>query len=92
LSTWIDHNGQEVRVKDAYERNKTLVDLSAQPKEFVDAWDSAIKEAVNQPQKLQVGVALLKFAAQWGLVRIEKTVSDYSSCFSSEYNGALKCK
>jgi hypothetical protein len=32
---------------------------------------------------------LLKFAAQWGLMRIEKTASDYSVCFSSEYQGHL---
>lgn len=89
LSTWTDHNGEEIRVRDAYERNQILVDLTAQPQEFVETWDTCIKNAVNQPRKAQVGISLLKFAAQWGLMRIEKTASDYSVCFSSEYQGHL---
>ena len=90
LSTWTDHNGDEIRVRDAYERNRILVDLTAQPPELIQTWDTAIQSAVNQPKKSQVGIALLKFAAQWGLVRIEKTAADYSICFSSEYSGPLK--
>jgi hypothetical protein len=90
LSTWIDHNGDEIRVRDAYERNRILIDLTSQPKELVEIWDTCIKTSANQPAKSQIGIALLKFAAQWGLVRIEKTASDYSVCFSSSYSGVLK--
>lgn len=89
LSTWVDHNGEEVRVRDTYERNRQLVDLTAQPTAYVEVWDQFIREAANQPTKPQVGIALMKFAAQWGLVRIEKTAADYSVCFSSAYQGAL---
>lgn len=89
LSTWTDHNGEEQRVRDTYERNRQLVDLTAQPSELVGVWDAHIQEAVNQPPKSQVGISLMKFAAQWGLMRIEKTAGDYSPCFSSVYQGRL---
>ncbi len=89
LSTWVDHNGDEIRVRDAYERNQKLVDLTQQPQELVATWDTCIRSAGNTTPKSQVGIALMKFAAQWGLVRIEKTVSDYSTCFSGAYQGPL---
>ena len=32
MSRWIDHDKQEIKVKDRYEHNKILIDLAAQPK------------------------------------------------------------
>lgn len=89
LSTWTDHNGQEVRVKDAYERNRVLIDLHAQPSELVAKFDEAIVQSVNRLPRSQVGIALLKFVNQWGLVKIERAAGDYSPCFSSQYSGPL---
>jgi 5'-3' exonuclease len=34
LQRWVDHNGAEHRVLEDYERNRTLIDLAAQPKEI----------------------------------------------------------
>ena len=31
LSRWVDHEGKEHRVKEDYERNKELIDLTRQP-------------------------------------------------------------
>lgn len=92
LSTWVDHNGQEIRVRDAYQRNQILIDLQAQPAELKDAFDETIAVAVNQPHKSQVGTSLMKFANRWGLVRIENHASDYSQCFSAGYDGPLRVK
>ena len=39
LSRWVDHDGVEHRVRDCYERNKTLIDLKAQPQDIKDAVD-----------------------------------------------------
>jgi hypothetical protein len=89
LSTWTDHNGEEQRVRDAFERNRLLVDLTAQPPELISQWDTHIITAANQTTKPQVGVGLMRFAAQWGLVRVEKTVGDYAMCFSNPYKGCL---
>ena len=34
LQRWTDHNGQEHRVLEDYERNKQLIDLTQQPEEI----------------------------------------------------------
>ena len=91
LSTWVDHNEQDVRVKDAYERNKVLIDLRAQPTELVELFDKAIKDTTNKPLQKQIGINLIKFTAAWGLMRIEKSINEYSPCFSKGYNGYLRC-
>lgn len=42
LQRWTDHNEEEHRVLDDYERNKTLIDLTQQPDHIKDAVDEAI--------------------------------------------------
>ena len=90
LSKWSDHNNQEHKVKDDYERNRMLIDLTMQPAELIEVFDKTIIEEVNVDAKTQVGVALMRFCNQHGLVKIEKTTSEYSQCFSSPYSGPLK--
>lgn len=90
LSKWSDHNNQEHKVKDDYERNRMLIDLTMQPAELIEVFDKTIIEEVNVDTKTQVGVALMRFCNQHGLVKIEKTTSEYSQCFSSPYSGPLK--
>jgi len=89
LSKWTDHNGEEVRVKDSFERNRVLIDLSAQPEYLVESFDQSIAQSVNQNSRTQVGFSLMKFANKWGLVRIEQNAADYSQCLSKGYQGVL---
>ena len=90
LSSWTDHVGQDHRVRDVYERNRTLIDLTAQPPELQLQFDEQITQTVNMPLKQQIGFHLLKFANQWGLVRIEQNSADYISCLSKPYTGLHK--
>ena len=90
LSKWTDHMGHEIRVKDAYERNRCLIDLNAQPQALKDQFDQTIGNAVNMPQHSQVGINLIKFANSWGLVRIQQNAADYSACLSRPYPGHLR--
>lgn len=89
LSKWVDHNGEEHRVKDDYERNRMLIDLSQQPADLMDKFDLAVIDEVNVPPKKQVGIALMRFCNLHGLVRVEKGSSEYSPCFSASYDGPL---
>ena len=89
LSSWTDHNGEEFRVRDVYERNRVLIDLRAQPTELVEKFDDTIRVSVNRTPRGQVGVALMRFTNQWGLVKIERAASDYAPCFSTGYTGPL---
>lgn len=89
LSKWIDHEGAEHRVKDDYERNRLLIDLTQQPADLIDKFDLTIIEEVHLPVKKQVGIALMQFCNRHGLVKIEKQSQDYSSCLSATYTGKL---
>jgi hypothetical protein len=90
LSKWVDHENVEHRVRDDYERNKMLIDLTRQPPDLIDKFDRCIIDEVNQVAKKQVGLALMRFCNINGLVRIEKNVNDYSATLSALYEGHLK--
>jgi 5'-3' exonuclease len=89
LSKWTDHDGVEHRVKDVYERNRMLIDLTQQPADLLEKFDLAILNEVRVTPKKQVGIALMRFCNQHGLVKIEKYSNDYSPCLSATYQGYL---
>jgi 5'-3' exonuclease len=90
LSKWVDHESMEHRVKDDYERNRMLIDLTQQPPDLIGKFDRCIIDEVNQESKKQIGLALMKYCNVNGLLRIEKNVSDYSATMSSLYEGNLR--
>ena len=90
LSKWLDHENVEHRVRDDYERNRMLIDLTQQPPDLIDKFDRAIIDEVNQIPKKQVGLALMRFCNLNGLVRIEKNANDFSPTLSALYEGQLK--
>lgn len=90
LSKWMDHENVEHRVKDDYERNKVLIDLTQQPPDLIDKFDRTIIDEVSQAPKKQIGIGLMRFCNQHGLIRIEKNVNEYSPCFSAPYQGSLR--
>jgi len=89
LQRWIDHDGNEVRVKDAYERNKTLIDLKAQPQEIKDLVDQRIKESVRTTVTPQVGIHFMKFCGKYELTKISEQAESYARWLNSPYVGAL---
>lgn len=89
LSKWTDHLGNDVKVKDRYDENKLLIDLSCQPEDLKQTFDQAIVDCIHHEIHGQVGFNLLKFANKWGLVRIADNAQDYTRLLSSKYEGAL---
>lgn len=89
LSKWVDHDGKEHRVKDDYERNRLLIDLSQQPVDLIEKFDQLIVNSIVTTPRSQVGIALMRFCNLHGLVKIEKASADYSPCLSSIYSGEL---
>ena len=71
------------------ERNRLLIDLTQQPSDLVEKFDEVIANSIITEPRRQVGIALIKFCNLFGLVRIEKSSSEYSPCFSSIYTGKL---
>jgi 5'-3' exonuclease len=89
LQRWTDHNGVEHRVRDCYERNKTLIDLNAQPQEIKDKVDQRIKESVRVTTTPQVGVHFMKFCGKYELEKISQNAEAYAKWLNSSYQGTV---
>ena len=85
LQRWVDHNEEEHRVLDDYERNRTLIDLTAQPDEVKKEIASTIAEASVPKQISQVGTKFLKFCGKYELNRISDQAQQYAELLSAEY-------
>lgn len=89
LQRWKDHNNEEQRVKDCYERNRTLIDLTAQPEEIKGLVDESIKNGVRINTTSQVGVHFLKFCGKYELTKISEQAEAYSKWLNNPYTGVL---
>jgi 5'-3' exonuclease len=89
LQRWTDHNGAEHRVLDDYQRNVTLIDLTAQPDEVKATVDGVIQETVKISAPGQVGTHFLKFCGKYELTRIADQASSYAEWLKKEYTGDL---
>ena len=90
LQRWTDHEGVEHRVRDDYERNRILIDLTAQPEEVKLSVDTNIREGVRTTTVPQVGSHLLKFCGKYDLKKISDNSTQYSNWLNSPYVGVLK--
>jgi 5'-3' exonuclease len=85
LQRWTDHNGIEHRVLDDYERNRTLVDLSAQPdniKAVIAETIAANSVVKNRPM---IGAQFLKFCGKYELNRLSENATSFSDFLSKGY-------
>ncbi len=89
LQRWVDHEGVEHRVRDCYERNRTLIDLTAQPQDVKDKVDTAICEGVRVKTTPQVGVHFMKFCGKYELNKISENAEAYAKWLNSPYKGEL---
>ena len=89
LQRWTDHNGEEHRVLDDYERNRQLVDLTAQPDEIKHLVDGAIREQISHRDIGQVGAKFMKFCGRYELNRASESAEQYSRWLNETYKGVL---
>jgi len=84
LTKWVDHEGNEHRVIDDYERNKLLVDLHAQPEAIVEELDQTITQAKAENKSIdQVGVRFMRFCAKYDLNKISEQAQLYVEPFNA---------
>ena len=88
LQRWLDHNNVEHRVRDDYERNRVLIDLTCQPDEVKQSVDKYIREGVRTVTTPQVGIHFLKFCAKYELTKISES-GDYAKWLNMSYKGSL---
>jgi 5'-3' exonuclease len=89
LQRWTDHNGIEHRVRDDYERNVTLIDLTAQPEEIRNQVDKTIQDTVKLDHIPQVGIHFMKFCGKYELTKISDQAETYARWLNAPYKGTL---
>ena len=85
LNRWTDHDGNEQRVKDCYERNKKLIDLTQQPENIRAEVFGKIAEAQNRKKIDQVGVRFMKFCNRYNLTRLAENPTDHAKYLNQAY-------
>ena len=85
LQKWLHHDGTEHRVMDDYQRNVTLVDLSAQPAHIRDEITKTILENQITKSNPQVGSHFLKFCGKHDLITLSQNAQLFATILSSPY-------
>ena len=85
LQRWVDHNGEEHRVLDDYERNRQLIDLKAQPVDIKSAIQETIDTNAVAKNVDQVGIRLLKFCQLYDMKRMIDSIQQYAEPFQAKY-------
>ena len=88
LQRWVDHNNEEHRVLEDYERNRQLIDLTMQPDHIKTKLDEAIVEQVQKEKKAQVGIHFMRFCGKWDMQRVVDRATDHSSYLNASYSNA----
>ena len=88
LQRWVDHHGGEHRVLDDYERNRMLIDLTAQPEEIKQYIDDTIKSQITTKSNSMVGAKFLKFCGKYELKNIANDATKYAEWLQKGYNNA----
>ena len=89
LQSWSDHNGVDHKVRDDYERNRTLIDLTAQPDEIKQLIDAEIAASVRTERTPQVGAHFLKLCGKYELTKISEQAEAYARWLNEPYSGHL---
>lgn len=89
LQHWLDHENVEHRVRDDYERNRMLIDLTCQPDWVKENVDNTIKTGVRIKTTSNVGIHLMKFCGKYELQKISDNAETYSKWLNSPYRGIL---
>ena len=86
LQRWTDHEGQEHRVLEDYERNRRLIDLTAQPDDIKKIITETIATATSANKDIaQVGIRLMKFCGLYDLKKISEQAASYAEPLNARY-------
>jgi len=85
LQRWVDHEGVEHKVLDDYNRNVTLVDLTAQPAEIKELIVETITTNSVPKDVTQVGIRLLKFCQLYDMKRMMDSIESFAHPFQARY-------
>lgn len=86
LQKWVDHDGVEHKVLDDYLRNRTLVDLSAQPADIRAKIDETIKTSSVPLNRPMVGAQFLKFCGKYELIKLSDQAATFAALLGASYH------
>lgn len=84
LQRWVDHEGEEHRVLDDYNRNVMLCDLGAQPPEIREKINTTVN-GVQEKNVSQIGIKFMKFCGKWDLQRISDQAQAFTKILTARY-------
>ena len=90
LQRWTDPDGVEHKVFDDYERNRILIDLTAQPDTIKTEVDSAIREQISHKDVGQVGVRFMQFCGKYELNKCSDNADQIGRWLNETYRGVLQ--
>jgi 5'-3' exonuclease len=90
LQRWTDHEQAEHKVLDDYERNRMLIDLTAQPVDVKAAVDACIREQVSHKDVGMVGVHFMRFCGKYELTKLSDHADTVGRWLNATYSGVLK--
>jgi len=85
LQRWMDHNDVEHRVLDDFNRNASLIDLTAQPAKIRAEINKCITENSVTKKKPMVGAQFLKFCGKFNLVKLSDQATTYGNMLGASY-------
>lgn len=85
LQRWVDHNEQEHRVLDDYERNRILVDLTMQPDDIKIKIAETIAYGQQAKTVQQIGTKFLKFCGKYDLVKLSDNATTIAEWMNVGY-------
>jgi 5'-3' exonuclease len=89
LQKFVDHEGLEHRVREDFQRNRALIDLTAQPEDMKQKFDQRIRESVRVTTTPQVGVHFLRFCGKYKLEKLSQNAETFSKWLNAPYTGNL---
>ena len=78
LQRWVDHEGDEHRVRTDYERNRILIDLTEQPDEVKELCVQRMNEGKYNEPVQNIGIHFMKFCSRHNLQRMSDNAQTYS--------------
>ena len=82
LQTWTDHEGTQHTVRDDYQRNVTLIDLSAQPEDVRKIINETVTSTIPQNRQM-IGAYFLRFCGKYDLVKLSENSNTWSTILSA---------
>ena len=89
LQRWSDHEQSEHKVLEDYERNRTLIDLTAQPDAIKAVVDEAIREQISHKDVGMVGAHFLRFCGKYELTKLSDYADAIGRWLNQTYKGVL---